>query len=75
MAKIKKMEFVEVPENDDFDDIEYKNKILEYAQAIDWKLWEILQILQRQEKNSSPTSDEEEATLDDIFNIKENNEE
>ena len=75
--KIKFIETVEAPEIDDFDDIEYKNKILEYAHAIDWKLWEILQILQRQEKNSSSTSesDEEEKTLDDIFNIKENKEE
>ena len=72
-----KVKLIETIDNDDFvDDIEYKNKILEYAKSIDWKLWEILQILQRQEKNSlSPTNQDEEATLDDIFNIKENKEE
>lgn len=45
---VKKIKVVEDSINpDELGEQEYKAKVLEYLQAMDWKLWEMLKIAQR----------------------------
>jgi len=43
---VKKIKAIEDDNPSDLDRDEYQAKMLEYQQAIDWKLWEMLKILQ-----------------------------
>lgn len=45
---VKKIRLIEEEQNDEeLDAKEFQAKALEYMQAIDWKLWEMLKIAQR----------------------------
>lgn len=50
---VKKIRVIEEPKNETLSDEEMKQEFYEMAKAMDWKLWEILQTLQRFEKKLS----------------------
>ena len=48
-------------------DEEYKRQLFELLKSMDWKLWEMLQILQRQERKQVDLEEGKETDLKDIF--------
>jgi hypothetical protein len=59
---------------DEIDDVtvlsekEMQEKTYEFAKSMDWKLWEILQIMQRLEKTLSPSPND--VSIDEEISIK-----
>lgn len=65
---VKKIQLVDTPpSSDELSDAEYRQKMLAFMEAIDWKLWELLKIQQSnqdtvQETPVTPKKDEIEVS-------------
>tara|TARA_B110000503_G_C7096940_1_gene392037 strand:+ start:700 stop:876 length:177 start_codon:yes stop_codon:yes gene_type:complete len=57
---VKKIRVLDEIEEEVLDDKEVQKIILELAKSMDWKVWEILQTLQRLDKKLSVTTQEED---------------
>ena len=57
---VKKIRVLDEIEEEVLDDKEVQKIILELAKSMDWKVWEILQTLQRLDKKLSVTYSQEE---------------
>ena len=67
---VKKIKLIEDPtaSADELDTAEYQRKMLEYQQAIDWKLWELLKIAQSiAEKNDIATKSNTKESSDEAY--------
>lgn len=53
---VKKIRVIDEPKNETLSDEEMRQEFYEMAKAMDWKLWEILQTMQRFEKRLSVSS-------------------
>lgn len=47
---VKKIRVIDEPANETMSDADVQRTMLELAKAMDWKLWELLQTIQRLEK-------------------------
>ena len=47
---VKKIRVIEEPTVDEISEEDYRKTIMEIAKSADWKLWELLQTMQRLEK-------------------------
>lgn len=50
---VKKIRVIEEPTVDEITEEEFRKNIMEIAKSADWKLWELLQTMQRLEKKLS----------------------
>lgn len=50
---VKKIRVIDEPTIDDLTEEEFRRTIMEIAKSADWKLWELLQTMQRLEKKIS----------------------
>jgi Fe-S cluster biosynthesis and repair protein YggX len=50
---VKKIRVIDEPKNEVLSEEEMRQEIYEMAKAMDWKLWELLQTMQRLEKKLS----------------------
>jgi len=50
---VKKIRVIDEPSNEIMSDADVQRTMLELAKAMDWKLWELLQTIQRLEKKVS----------------------
>jgi len=53
---VKKIRVIEEPSIDEITEEEFRKNIMELAKSADWKLWELLQTMQRLEKKLSTVS-------------------
>ena len=53
---VKKIRVIEEPSIDEVTEEEFRKNIMELAKSADWKLWELLQTMQRLEKKLSTVS-------------------
>jgi Fe-S cluster biosynthesis and repair protein YggX len=60
---VKKIRVIEEPTVDEITEEEFRKNIMEIAKSADWKLWELLQTMQRLEKKLSvidPDADDDD---------------
>ena len=60
---VKKIRVIEEPSIDEITEEEFRKNIMEIAKSADWKLWELLQTMQRLEKKLSvidPDADDDD---------------
>lgn len=50
---VKKIRILEEPSVDELSEDDFRKNIMEIAKSADWKLWELLQTMQRLEKKLS----------------------